>query len=200
MANIFGKVIYVIKMKFKIGIPATHEYKEEMMEEYANEYGCNVLIETGTYKGDMLVQVYELFEYLASVEISSQLYEEAKKRFENDIKIHLYNGNSSDKLPQMIDDAKGKIDNARIIFWLDGHYSGGVTEKAEKDTPIVEELLAIKKQGIDDGVILIDDARCFKHKGEYIDYPTIKSLKKIVHEQWENAAIQVKNDIIRIVL
>ena len=200
MSSFKDKVLYVIKTRLNMGVPASHEYKEKMMKEYSEKYGCNVMLETGTYKGDMLVQEYDQFEYLASVEISTQLFKEAKERLVSFDKIHLYNGNSAEKLPQMITDAQNSVENAKLIFWLDGHYSGGITGKAELDTPIVEELLSIKKSDVNSGVILIDDARCFTHKGDYADYPTIKSLRRIVHEQWENAAIQVKNDIIRIVL
>jgi len=200
MSNVIDKIVYKIKEKFKIGLPATHEYKEKMMKEYSNNYGCNILIETGTYKGDMLAQMYDQFDYLASVEISEQLYNEAEIRFKDDAKIHLYNGNSSVQLSQMIEDARKTIKESRFVFWLDGHYSGGITGKAELDTPIVEELSAIKMQGVNEGVILIDDARCFTHEGEFIDYPTIKALKALVFKKWDNAEIEVKNDIIRIVL
>lgn len=194
------KIAFLCKSILKIGMPASHEYKEETIAKYSKEYGCNTFVETGTYKGDMLIQEYKNFEYLASVEIAVGLFEEAKNRFNDYSKVHLYNGNSSERLPQMIDDAKSALGKAEFLFWLDGHYSGGITGKAEKDTPIIEELLAIKNRGVNSGVILIDDARCFTHKGEFIDYPTIKALKIMVKEQWPDAGFKVKNDIIRITL
>lgn len=180
--------------------PATHEYKEKMVEEYSKKYTCDTFVETGTYKGEMLINVYDYFNYLCSVEIVENLYTEAKKNLAIYDKIHLYNGDSGKTIPSMIEDAKAVNENAHFMFWLDGHYSGGITGKGEKDTPIMDELKAIKSMNIGACVILIDDARCYVHSGEFIDYPSIKFLKSTVREMWPSATFCVKNDIIRVVV
>ena len=88
----------------------------------------------------------------------------------------------------------GKI-NERAIFWLDGHYSDGITAKGDLNTPILKELEAILSHNIKDHIILIDDARCFVGKD---DYPTIEQLKNFVYKRNNNLKFEIEYDIIRI--
>lgn len=62
------------------------------------------------------------------------------------------------------------------IFWLDGHYSGGVTAKGDKFCPIYEELEAILDSNFNH-IIIIDDLRSFVGQD---DYPTISELREFV--------------------
>jgi len=87
--------------------------------------------------------------------------------------------------------------DAKVIFWLDGHYSGGHTGKGEKECPIYEELANIFKTRADQDVILIDDARCFIGVG---DYPTVNELSMFIRQERQNAEIRVKDDIIIVIL
>jgi len=80
-------------------------------------------------------------------------------------------------------------------FWLDAHYSGGITAKGEKDTPVMEELYAILNQFKHRCVILIDDARCFNGKD---DYPTIEEVRGFIFGKQHDWVFEVRNDIIRI--
>lgn len=182
--------------------PSDHSYKEDTVKRYAKKYECNVFLETGTYKAEMDKAVYNNFEYLSSVEIQNFIYERNLEELKNYEKLHLYNGDSTVKIPIMLDDIKEHYKNKRkkICFWLDGHYSAGDTGKGEKDTPILEELRGIKEAQIGECVILIDDARCFIHKGEFIDYPTIPYLKKYVKNMFHKCSFAVRGDIIRILV
>ncbi len=47
------------------------------------------------------------------------------------------------------------------IFFLDGHYSHGITGRGNKDVPLLEELKTIDCNYNYSGVIIIDDARLF---------------------------------------
>jgi hypothetical protein len=73
------------------------------------------------------------------------------------------------------------------LFWLDGHYSGGVTARGESDTPIYAELVHVLGSS-HKNVIVIDDARCF---GSGAKYPTIEALTAFVRRP-----IKVENDAI----
>ena len=52
--------------------------------------------------------------------------------------VELLHGDSGTELGNVMN----KI-NQPALFWLDGHYSAGVTAKGDKDTPIYEELVCI---------------------------------------------------------
>jgi hypothetical protein len=81
------------------------------------------------------------------------------------------------------------------LFWLDGHYSAGVTGRGELDCPIMLELEAIFNSPLRETAILIDDARMFMGLN---GYPTIENLKKFVAERKSGWSCEVKYDIIRI--
>lgn len=80
------------------------------------------------------------------------------------------------------------------LFWLDGHYSSGITASAETHTPISAELQAILIHSVKEHVILIDDARCFNGTN---DYPHLDELLRIIREEGSYSA-EVSADIIRL--
>ena len=179
-------------------VPPPHIVKRMTVLEYANRFNAEVFVETGTYLGDMVYAVRNSFKEIYSIELSLHLYNLAKKRFAGYDHIHIINGDSFDELKNVIGRTSGIC-----LFWLDGHYSGGITAKGRKDTPIIEELEAILDSGLDNNVILIDDARTFSQDSAYPIsgkgiYPTIEQLQKIVHNKCDECVISLKHDIIRI--
>jgi hypothetical protein len=130
-----------------------------------------------------------IFEKLYSVELSNYYYENAKRLFRGIPNILLIHGDSGKQLEVLLK----KIDSS-VLFWLDGHYSGGKTAKGKIETPIIAELKNIFNNKFKH-TILIDDARCFIGKN---GYPTLKQLKKLVKNKKNYRYFEVKNDIIRI--
>ena len=172
-------------------LPLSSEFKRRTIKEYSNFYGCKTFVETGTYLGDTTDALKDNFNEIYTIELSQELYEKAQKRFENNPKIHCYQGNSKDVLPTILN----KIDT-NPIFWLDAHYSAGITAKADKETPIEEELEIILNR-FNKMVILIDDAREF---GTVQDYPSIFTVKTYVKKKFPKAEFELYNDIIRIII
>lgn len=84
--------------------------------------------------------------------------------------------------------------NKPCLFWLDAHYSDGITAKGDVETPIVSELEAIFNHSIQSHVILIDDARCFIGEN---DYPTIDWLREYILKQHLDWVFEVRDNIIR---
>lgn len=190
--RIFNGSVIVWKIR-NCPVPPPHKVKEKIIRNFAREHGCGALIETGTYRGDMIKAQINNFDWLASIELSEYYYERAQKRFSGKKKVHLYQGDSGEVIGQAIKDVPSGL---KVCFWLDGHYSGGKTERKAKDTPIIQELDTVF-DSLQSGVILIDDARCFIGQN---DYPSIDELKKFVYEK--NKAIELfdnRDDIIRIV-
>lgn len=182
----FTNLIWAIKGK---PIPPYHAIKQLTVKEYKDKYKFLTLIETGTYLGDMVFAMKKYFNRIYSIEIDNDLYLIAKNRFKNQKNVKILNGDSGVLLGNIIKEL-----NEPVIFWLDGHYSGGITAKGKKITPIMEELNHILNSNID-YAILIDDARCFNGEN---DYPTLKEVTEFIKSRNRNYDIEVKNDIIRI--
>ena len=116
-------------------IPPCHAVKKITIESYQQKYNYSILIETGTYQGDMIISQYNNFQEIHSIELADYYYQKALKRFRKYSKIHLHKGDSSVVLSEVI-----KAIDKPVIFWLDGHYSGGLTAKGDSECPIWGEL------------------------------------------------------------
>ncbi|MCX5921929.1 MAG: FkbM family methyltransferase [Candidatus Dependentiae bacterium] len=155
--------------------------KPDFLQKLINCFNVDVFIESGTYAGGTTSNALPYFKEIHTIELAPALYANAVKKFENTPNAHVYEGDSSDVLQKILPTIQGKI-----LFWLDGHFSEGVTAKGKTNTPILDELKAIKNSNIKNAIILIDDIRCFKpfgytpHKDSLKDYPSIKDLYKAV--------------------
>ncbi|MEP7324096.1 MAG: FkbM family methyltransferase, partial [Saprospiraceae bacterium] len=132
----------------------------------------------------------KMFKKIVSIELGHLLFKKAKRRFINDNNVTIVSGDSGEKLKEILDD----IDEP-VIFWLDGHYSSGVTAKGSKKCPVYEEIDAIFNSiNRNDHIILIDDARLFTGKN---DYPEVNQLTAYIHRKNGKYKMDVKDDIIR---
>lgn len=172
----------------KIGSPP-HLRKEEIVLEYAQKYETSCFVETGTYFGEMVQAVRKDFEKIVSIELSEDLYHQAKERFKRSKHIEIIWGDSAvvlgDLVPRLYE---------RTLFWLDGHYSGGVTAKGDLSSPILDELRHVYTSNLEH-IVLIDDAREF---GTKEDYPEIEKLKEYVKDLKPDAFFEISDDVIRI--
>jgi len=139
------------------------------------KYGIKdaVWVETGTYLGSTTSYLSGLFPHVYTVEPEPKLYEDACKRFKGK-NVTIFNDVSENIFPFLLPKLSGNVN-----FWLDGHYSAGITFKGEKDCPVEDELIAIEKNfdNFDEITILIDDVRCFlPNNSSYTDYPSIDYL------------------------
>ena len=135
--------------------------KRAIAEKYGKE--INLLIETGTYFGDMIAAQLGSFEGIISIELSPDYYNKASERFKNDTKVILLQGESPAVLAKLLPDIK-----VPILFWLDAHWCGGATFGDPNKYPIIEELEAIFAQPdyANKYFILIDD---LDWMGKYLD-------------------------------
>lgn len=69
-------------------LPPPHTVKQEAIRYYQKKSGYNVLVETGTYKGDMILAQKEHFRKIYSIELSAALFEMAKKGFVGKLESH----------------------------------------------------------------------------------------------------------------
>jgi hypothetical protein len=171
-------------------IPPPHVYKQKTVKQYARLFSIITFIETGTYRGEMVEAIKTTFDRIYSIELDSTLYETAKQRFSKSRSITIIKGDSGRVLPELLRSIKSPC-----LFWLDAHYSSGITARGELETPIMKELQCILNHPIKQHVILIDDARLFVGQN---DYPTIEELKRFVFNINPNLVIRIENNIIRV--
>jgi hypothetical protein len=169
--------------------PLPPSLKQKIVINYAKQYGINTLVETGTYFGDMVWAAKKYFKIIFSIEIDEALYDLAKKRFRKFKHVSILHGDSG----EVLNDVFLRI-MPPSLFWLDAHYSGGITSKGAVETPIYQELQNILAQPGQGYFILIDDARCFTgEKG----YPTIQEIRDIIFRRHPDWLFLVAEDIIR---
>jgi hypothetical protein len=155
--------------------PDNHVYKKRRLLRIARQFSCATLLETGTYYGQMVRFGSQHFSRVISIEIYDALYQAANVAFAACPKVHLIRGDSASSLPLAIERAEG-----RILFWLDGHYSGAGTGRGEEVSPALKELDIIKRVAGPGHCIVIDDRRLFVGAGGYPTYQAvIESLKEI---------------------
>ncbi len=164
--------------------------KQQVVVEYIREFAPAVFIETGTYKGKMVYAVMPHVQEIYSIELDPTHYQNARRRFAGYANIHLFEGQSGDVLPGVLE----KIQQP-CLLWLDAHWSGGSTAKADLETPIMQEMECVLSHPCAARhVLLIDDARCFTGQN---DYPTLQTLEKYILASQPDWVFEVKDDIIR---
>ena len=172
-------------------VPSPHLLKQNVIAEYQEKYGYSVFVETGTYLGDMVEAQKDRFKRVISIELGAKLAKNAQKRFRHNRHVAIVQGDSSKILSVVLSEI-----NEPVLFFLDGHYSSGLTTRGDKICPIFEELEAIFSANKYDHVILIDDARLFDGTG---GYPTIIELTEFVYSKDSRYQIDIVHDIIRCV-
>lgn len=164
--------------------------KQEVLKNFQERFALKILVETGTYLGETVHALKNRFEKMYSIELGHDLYQNAKTRFANESHIKICEGDSGKILPKIIQEI-----HEPCLFWLDAHYSGGITARGVIDTPIAKELDAVFNHPVKNHVILIDDARYFTGKD---GYPTLPELEKYVSSKSRAHKMEAVQDIIRI--
>ena len=143
-------------------------------------------VETGTYTGTTTAFLADHFSFIHSIEPGKNLFNNAVLRFKSNKNINLYNDVSENVLPDLLPKLNGEIN-----FWLDGHYSEGITFQGAKNCPIEDELYSIKLNlyNFTKVVILIDDVRCFLPTS-HDDYPSLDYLVDWAREHQFNWRIE----------
>lgn len=172
-------------------VPPPDFYKHQTIKSYGERFDLDTLIETGTYLGTTVWAVRNYFSRIVSIELGQELYEKAKKMFEDYEHISIIKGDSGEVLPIVLE----LIIDKPCLFWLDGHYSAGITACGDLQTPIIQEIEAIFAHPIKQHVILIDDARLFVGKD---DYPQLDEFVQYIKSIRTDINVEVIDDIIRI--
>lgn len=170
-------------------LPPPHIVKQKTILEFKQKFGIDILVETGTYRGAMIAAQAQNFKQIYSIEIDKSLHAAAQERFRDSTHINLIHGDSGTQLKNIVNELQKPA-----IFWLDGHYSGGVTGKSDIETPINAELETVLNSA-QKHIVIIDDARDFNGQK---DYPTLETVAQFVKNGYPNLVFENKYDLIRI--
>src|ERR1700732_968848 len=130
-----------------------HRLKQRPVRDFAQRYGLRVLVETGTYYGEMVDAMKNRFAEIHSVEFDSALAQRAAKKFSRWPHLHIHEGDSQKGVPEPL-----KALKEPALFWLDAGYYGWAGLQGDKQR-LTSELEAILQDSRYQHVILMDDAR-----------------------------------------
>lgn len=170
-------------------VPVPYFVRRAQLLQLGREIDARVVVETGTFRGDTTSFLAGHFEEVHTIEVVPELAELARERFSQKRSIRVWDGDSPEVLRRILPDMKGPV-----LFYLDGHDSGGVTGKGTAACPVREELEVLfaccRGETV---VVVIDDARLF---GSDPDYPGLEDVRSWVERSSPGAGVRVENDAI----
>ena len=137
--------------------------------------GFTNFIETGTLFGHTTLHASYWFDRVFTIELSQDLHAQAQRHLAHRRNVTCLQGNSGDRLPEVIAQLKGPS-----MFFLDAHWSGDnsvdwenskfggypvetarlddpTLSEGERQVPLLHELEAIAADHTDAAMVLIDD-------------------------------------------
>ena len=168
-------------------LPAPHFIKQSTLVRHSFKEA--VWVETGTYLGETTCFLAKRFPFVYTIEPSRECRRLASKRFINFNNIELLAGTSEEVLRPLLE----RIQCQNICFWLDGHFSAGITYEGEVACPVLHELNVIASflSRFTSVSVLVDDVRCADSNPE--SYPSLD-----VYVDWARSnclSWTVENDI-----
>ncbi|MEM8901125.1 MAG: hypothetical protein AAGC85_23650 [Bacteroidota bacterium] len=172
---------------YKFGVP------KDLVEKLKAFGDINVFVETGTFTGGTSRWAASLFDQVYTIEINPELRAQAMDLSTDFDNINFLLGNSKEVLPENLP----KFGDS-VLFWLDGHYSGGITGGESDQCPVMEELQSLV--GVKNPYILIDDARCFLGRPpkplNSDDWPGIDEIFSFLEKNFPNNRFTIHDDVI----
>ena len=171
-------------------MPPPPYVKHAILRRHAREFNLDIFVETGTYQGDTVYAMRRVCKRIFSIELGKELAKKARLRFSRNANIQILEGDSTVILPQIL-----KSIDTPCLFWLDAHFSGGITVAGSSPTPILDEVKAIIEHPVRRHVVLVDDSRLFVGKE---GYPTLEQLNSLIAGTRADIIVDVSCDIIRL--
>jgi hypothetical protein len=174
LAEIFRVIRWA---RTRVGVPVPGSIKRRVIARLLPKDA--LFIETGTYLGETAEFFRRRGHEVVTIEVHKPLYDHIAPRL-TQLGVTALHGDSG----VILDNVMKHVGNRTVFFWLDGHYSGGITGKATSyETPIRMELQAIanfiRTRPSTKPIIAIDDARCF---GSMLGYPTLSDLVSFAND------------------
>jgi hypothetical protein len=143
-------------------VPPPHLVKVITILFWADHIGAEIIVETGTYKGDIVRALHPRFRRTITIELAPKLAARVRHEFRRTAGIEVITGDSGVELERVIPTL-----DAPTVFWLDAHYSGPRTAGREGLVPIFAEIDRISRELKFAHVVIIDDMRLFNGSDGY---------------------------------
>ncbi len=161
-----------------------------------SKLSLNVLVETGTFKGDTVAEFQSSFDNIISIELSESLWNDAATRFNSYPNIRILQGDSGTTLHEL----QQELQSLGVLYWLDAHWCVATGTAGERSQcPLLEELHAIGKLN-PESAVLIDDARLFLAPPlaphEISHWPSFHQVITFLMTMSEEHELMVINDVI----
>jgi hypothetical protein len=157
-------------------------------------FNVDVFVETGTYNGDTAVWASKYFKNVFTIERSRPIWQKTHEKYKHLKNINFLFGDSA----EIINKISPLLDKP-TIFWLDAHYSEGITYGKNDECALLRELdaiLTIKGNYF----ILIDDARLFlsppPHPHIAIQWPDFSQILSKFEKKSAHYAVVIDDVII----
>ncbi len=170
-------------------VRSPHLLKQRTVREYGEKYRLRILIETGTYYGEMISAMKKHFDRIYSIEFDPELARRATRNFEGLPNIQILEGDSQQVLPELLKSLKEPA-----LFWLDAGYYGWAGVENDKRR-LSLEFEAILGHAVKGHVILMDDARGLNGQNGGL---TIGELTRRIESEFPDRKVEVNYDILRI--
>lgn len=156
----------------------------------------DVFVETGTFRGDTVELVKDLFREIHSVELSSEYFEAACSRFEGQAHINLVRGDSAVVLAAWA----AVLNDKSVLYFLDAHWCVADNTAGEtSQCPLLNEIRGIGQLNAE-SLIVIDDARLFlappPAPHEISQWPGINEMLEALRATSSTHRAMVLNDTI----
>jgi predicted O-methyltransferase YrrM len=174
---------------YDAGTPSAppHRARRRQLLRLVRERGHSVFVESGTYLGDTVAFLAPHVSEIRSIEIEPLLYSRAARRFAEDPKVTIVQGDAMVHLPRIL----SEVSSPPLVF-LDGHFSGGVTGKGDLTEPAVRIVEELGHLTLPPGTtIVVDDVRLF---GADPEFPSFDELLREVQAAFPDAARAVELD------
>lgn len=166
---------------------------QELARDLRDRLGLERAIETGTYRGAGALILASVFPEVVTIELDEELHRRAAERLSRHPGITAVQGSSRVQLGPLVDPRRP------TLYWLDGHWSGGITAGAEDECPVLDELAAIAA-GHPDDCILIDDARLFVEPPppphDPAQWPSLEEIQAAIRTARPDHHLAVLHDVV----
>jgi len=171
------------------GIPQPH------VAVIAEMMGATCFVETGTFQGGTAAWASTMFKTVHTIELSEELFSKWSPVLQSRGNITCHQGTSPAVMRKLLPTIK-----ETTIFWLDAHYSAGITAGKDDECPLLEEIKIIREtMDLTKTCILIDDARLFMvpvPKPHNVDqWPTVQEVLNAIDPEGKDFFTVVFGDV-----